>query len=191
MVDDILDFTQTAEQLGKPQGQDLASGNLTAPAIFALKASPELRELVDGEFQEEGSLERALALVDQVRSCWGCACVVLGHACPGCRCAAAASRAPGPPQQLPAPCTVLCAAAWRAGVLIRPHPASCSSPCLCSPPPAAVHPLSAAQAGGLEAARQLAREQGDLARAALERLPVCDATRSLELMVDYVLERIY
>lgn len=41
-MDDILDFTQTSEQLGKPQGQDLASGNLTAPAIFALQNSPEL-----------------------------------------------------------------------------------------------------------------------------------------------------
>lgn len=37
VVDDILDFTQSSEQLGKPQGQDLASGNLTAPVIFALK----------------------------------------------------------------------------------------------------------------------------------------------------------
>lgn len=42
VVDDILDFTQTSEQLGKPQGQDLASGNLTAPVIFALRNSPEL-----------------------------------------------------------------------------------------------------------------------------------------------------
>ena len=37
VVDDILDFTQSEEMLGKPQGQDLASGNLTAPAIFALQ----------------------------------------------------------------------------------------------------------------------------------------------------------
>ncbi|KAA8526719.1 hypothetical protein F0562_009052 [Nyssa sinensis] len=31
VVDDILDFTQSAEQLGKPAGSDLAKGNLTAP----------------------------------------------------------------------------------------------------------------------------------------------------------------
>jgi hypothetical protein len=37
VVDDILDFTQSSEQLGKPQGQDLASGNLTAPVIYALQ----------------------------------------------------------------------------------------------------------------------------------------------------------
>lgn len=37
IVDDILDYTQNAETLGKPQGQDLASGNLTAPAYYALQ----------------------------------------------------------------------------------------------------------------------------------------------------------
>lgn len=49
VVDDILDFTQTAEQLGKPQGQDLASGNLTAPVIFALKQSKELEDIIQSE----------------------------------------------------------------------------------------------------------------------------------------------
>jgi len=49
VVDDILDFTQTAEQLGKPQGQDLASGNLTAPVIFALQQSKELEEIIQSE----------------------------------------------------------------------------------------------------------------------------------------------
>lgn len=49
VVDDILDFTQTAEQLGKPQGQDLASGNLTAPVIYALQKSKELEEIIQSE----------------------------------------------------------------------------------------------------------------------------------------------
>lgn len=31
---------QSTELLGKPQGQDLASGNLTAPAIYALQVRP-------------------------------------------------------------------------------------------------------------------------------------------------------
>ncbi|KAI8472316.1 MAG: chloroplast Clp protease [Monoraphidium minutum] len=111
VVDDILDFTQTAEQLGKPQGQDLASGNLTAPAIFALRRSPELAELIESEFAEDGSLDRAISLVSS--------------------------------------------------------------------------------AGGVEAARQLAREEADKALAALAVLPASRARRSLELMVDYVLDRIY
>lgn len=57
---------QTSEQLGKPQGQDLASGNLTAPVLFALRneavAGP-LKGLIEGEFVEDGDLERALELV--------------------------------------------------------------------------------------------------------------------------------
>jgi all-trans-nonaprenyl-diphosphate synthase len=111
VVDDILDFTQTSEQLGKPQGQDLASGNLTAPAIFALQGSKELAALLEMEFQEEGSLQRALVLVNE--------------------------------------------------------------------------------AGGIEKARQLAKDEGELARQALKGLPDGPAKRSLDLMVDYVLERIY
>ena len=48
------------------QGQDLATGNLTAPAIFALQSSSgdELRELIDDEFSEEESLQRAIAIVN-------------------------------------------------------------------------------------------------------------------------------
>lgn len=40
-------------------------------------------------------------------------------------------------------------------------------------------------------ARTLAREQGDLALASLACLPDTPAKRSLELMVDLVLERLY
>lgn len=49
------------------QGQDLATGNLTAPAIFALQSSSaeELEGLIDDEFQEEGSLQRAIELVQE------------------------------------------------------------------------------------------------------------------------------
>jgi all-trans-nonaprenyl-diphosphate synthase len=68
VVDDILDFTQSAEQLGKPAASDLRKGNLTAPVIFALQYEPKLREIIDSEFIEEGSLEKAIELV---HSCGG------------------------------------------------------------------------------------------------------------------------
>lgn len=68
VVDDILDFTQSAEQLGKPAASDLRKGNLTAPVIFALQEEPKLREIIDSEFIEEGSLEKAIELV---HSCGG------------------------------------------------------------------------------------------------------------------------
>ncbi|MBA0632702.1 hypothetical protein Godav_001396 [Gossypium davidsonii] len=65
VVDDILDFTQSAEQLGKPAGSDLAKGNLTAPVIFALEKEPKLREIIESEFCETGSLDEAIELVKQ------------------------------------------------------------------------------------------------------------------------------
>lgn len=68
VVDDILDFTQSAEQLGKPAGTDLAKGNLTAPVIFALEKEPKLRDIIESEFSEIGSLDEAIALV---KSCGG------------------------------------------------------------------------------------------------------------------------
>lgn len=42
-------------------------GNLTAPAIFALQSSyaEELEGLIDGEFQEEGSLKQAIHLIHE------------------------------------------------------------------------------------------------------------------------------
>jgi all-trans-nonaprenyl-diphosphate synthase len=63
VVDDILDFTQTEEQLGKPRYQDVQSGNLTAPTLLAMRKCPELVELVNSEFIEDGSLERAVHLI--------------------------------------------------------------------------------------------------------------------------------
>lgn len=63
VVDDILDFTESAEQLGKPAGSDLAKGNLTAPVIFALEKEMKLREIIDSEFCETGSLEEAIDIV--------------------------------------------------------------------------------------------------------------------------------
>jgi len=63
IVDDILDFTATQEVLGKPVGSDLASGNLTAPTLYALEEASALAELVDREFTESGDLELALKLV--------------------------------------------------------------------------------------------------------------------------------
>ncbi len=63
IVDDILDFTASAEVLGKPAGSDLASGNLTAPTLYAMQEYPQLAELIATEFEDIVDLEKALALV--------------------------------------------------------------------------------------------------------------------------------
>lgn len=63
IVDDILDFTASKEVLGKPTGSDLVSGNLTAPALYALEEQPYLEVLIEREFSEQHDKEQALALV--------------------------------------------------------------------------------------------------------------------------------
>jgi all-trans-nonaprenyl-diphosphate synthase len=65
IVDDILDFTGSTEVLGKPAGSDLASGNLTAPVLYAMEEKPFLEVLIEREFSEEGDLENALALIKE------------------------------------------------------------------------------------------------------------------------------
>jgi all-trans-nonaprenyl-diphosphate synthase len=63
VVDDILDFTASDQQLGKPAASDLASGYLTAPALYALEERPALAGLIEREFSQDGDLEQALELV--------------------------------------------------------------------------------------------------------------------------------
>nr|WP_019507977.1 solanesyl diphosphate synthase [Pleurocapsa sp. PCC 7319] len=63
IVDDILDFTTSTEVLGKPAGSDLASGNLTAPVLYALEQRPYLKILIEREFSEPDDLSTALELI--------------------------------------------------------------------------------------------------------------------------------
>jgi len=42
IVDDVLDVTQTPEQLGKTPGKDVAQGKITFPAVYGLENSLEL-----------------------------------------------------------------------------------------------------------------------------------------------------
>lgn len=65
IVDDILDFTSPTEVLGKPAGSDLVSGNITAPALYAMEENPYLEVLIEREFSEEGDIEKALDLVKE------------------------------------------------------------------------------------------------------------------------------
>ena len=63
VVDDVLDFTGNDKQLGKPAANDLASGYLTAPALYALEEDSTLSELIKREFCLKGDLDKALDLV--------------------------------------------------------------------------------------------------------------------------------
>ncbi|MEM8804506.1 MAG: solanesyl diphosphate synthase [Cyanobacteria bacterium P01_G01_bin.38] len=67
IVDDVLDFTGSTDVLGKPAGSDLKSGNLTAPALYAMEEVPYLKTLVEREFSQPGDFEEAIALVQGSR----------------------------------------------------------------------------------------------------------------------------
>jgi octaprenyl-diphosphate synthase len=55
LVDDLLDFTASAEQLGKPVLSDLREGKVTLPLIYALEAgNPADREMVSNVLADKG-----------------------------------------------------------------------------------------------------------------------------------------
>ena len=57
LVDDMLDYTVSGEELGKPAGADLELGLATAPLLFAWKQHPELGVLVGRKFGLEGDVQ--------------------------------------------------------------------------------------------------------------------------------------
>lgn len=66
ITDDILDITATAEQVGKPTGNDLRQGNLTMPVIHAMQNATkgnELRELIESRDMSPERLQRCLTIV--------------------------------------------------------------------------------------------------------------------------------
>ncbi|KAK4161906.1 mitochondrial putative hexaprenyl pyrophosphate synthase [Cladorrhinum sp. PSN259] len=65
LVDDMLDYTRSEQELGKPAGADLELGLATAPLLFAWKTEPELGALVGRKFEREGDVARARDLVMQ------------------------------------------------------------------------------------------------------------------------------
>lgn len=56
LVDDMLDFSVSAAELGKPAGADLELGLATAPLLFAWRERPEVGELVGRKFEREGDV---------------------------------------------------------------------------------------------------------------------------------------
>jgi len=63
LVDDLLDFTASADQLGKPAAADLSLGLATAPVLFAAETYPHLNTLIARRFEADGDVEEAFRLV--------------------------------------------------------------------------------------------------------------------------------
>ncbi|MEH7076906.1 heptaprenyl diphosphate synthase component II [Neobacillus drentensis] len=56
IIDDILDFTSTEKELGKPAGGDLLQGNITAPALYAME-NAEIRIEIEKVHESMNSSE--------------------------------------------------------------------------------------------------------------------------------------
>ena len=63
IVDDILDFTGSAEDLGKPAMADVSLGLATAPILYASMECSELKPIIKRRFKDDGDKERAQELV--------------------------------------------------------------------------------------------------------------------------------
>jgi hypothetical protein len=186
VVDDILDFTQSTEQLGKPQ-VGLWCG--TALHCDAHRSCPFSACRHEWENETEGKIESEARgspyHTPHPRLC-----------------------APPPPSAYPLSCTLpprLQGQDLASGNLTAPVIYALQNPAVADELGSiigsefveegslarALHLVAAG--GGIEAARRLARREADAALAALECLPepASAAKRSLQLMVEYVLQRIY
>merc|ERR1712083_458321 len=63
LVDDLLDFVSSADQLGKPAAADLQLGLATAPVLFATQQFPVLNDMIARRFSEPGDVEEAFQCV--------------------------------------------------------------------------------------------------------------------------------
>ncbi|WP_078391173.1 heptaprenyl diphosphate synthase component II [Shouchella patagoniensis] len=55
IMDDILDFVGTNEQLGKPAGGDLRQGNVTLPALYAIEHTIGFKEMLQQQLTKKSS----------------------------------------------------------------------------------------------------------------------------------------
>lgn len=63
LVDDMLDYTISTAELGKPSGADLELGLATAPLLFAWKDNSELGAMVGRKFSAEGDVQKVSPLL--------------------------------------------------------------------------------------------------------------------------------
>jgi heptaprenyl diphosphate synthase len=66
IADDVLDYTATEEQIGKPVGADLRQGTITLPLMYALREpglEPRLRSLLGREPMREQDYDEVVGLV--------------------------------------------------------------------------------------------------------------------------------
>jgi len=64
IIDDVLDFTSTEKELGKPAGGDLLQGNITLPVLFAMENWDIKQEIIKvHEHTERSEMDKIIQLV--------------------------------------------------------------------------------------------------------------------------------
>ncbi|QAS50779.1 heptaprenyl diphosphate synthase component II [Halobacillus litoralis] len=69
IIDDVLDFTASEKQLGKPAGGDLLQGNITLPVLISME-DPYFKKRLETAFQkrEEWTMEDLRPLIDTIQT---------------------------------------------------------------------------------------------------------------------------
>ncbi|MFD1849534.1 heptaprenyl diphosphate synthase component II [Oceanobacillus bengalensis] len=69
IIDDILDFTSSSKELGKPAGNDLLQGNITLPVLYGMQV-PAFNQLLKTTFQHPEHVTSAelSALIDELNN---------------------------------------------------------------------------------------------------------------------------
>jgi len=66
IVDDILDYSASSEQLGKAAGSDLKDGQVTLPILISIRDSSKQAELIQDIAELAGGKDRLAAILEQV-----------------------------------------------------------------------------------------------------------------------------
>jgi geranylgeranyl pyrophosphate synthase len=86
IIDDILDFIGTEEEMGKPVGSDLAQGTVTLPILMLMEKYPQdnpVTRLFQGE-NKAGNLKKAIEMVQNstiIQECFDVAADYCHKAC--------------------------------------------------------------------------------------------------------------
>ncbi|KAI1730676.1 polyprenyl synthetase domain-containing protein [Ditylenchus destructor] len=63
LIDDVIDYISTTQISGKPTVTDLKLGLATCPALYAAQEHPELNDLINRRFSNDGDVETAFEII--------------------------------------------------------------------------------------------------------------------------------